>query len=148
MEQDNKDVSEKKQANGHDAQTEDAEQEKSFDEAGKETHDDIEINDIKIQETNEQNKQVTLQPDRLLDSHTKVIEYLCEILGNAVTKTVRESLIYEIYKDITVSNSIFKNKENFKLSLLKSLLDSECFDEYKLYFTDPEKCFKKWMCFL
>ena len=68
-----------------------------------------------------------------------MIEYLCEILGNAVTKTVRESLIYEIYKDITVSNSIFKNKENFKLSLLKSFLDSECFDEYKLYFTDPEK---------
>ena len=135
-----KEVSEEKQANEH-MYDDDVIQDKSLNETDKET------DEIKIPVTNEQNEQATLQADNLIDSHTRVIEYLCDILGNAVTKTLKELLMYEIYKDITASNFSFKNKGNFKSSVLTSLLDSECFDEYKVYFTDPEKSFKKWMCF-
>ena len=90
-------------------------------------------------------EQERLQADRLLDSHTKVIEYLCAIIGNAITKSLMHFLKYEINKDITVSNPIFESKKNFKLSVLKLLLEKECFDEYRLYLTDPRQSFKKWM---
>ena len=96
----------------------------------------------------EQEKQSALPADRLLDLHKKVVEYLSDVIGNAVTKALKDSMKYEIYKDTSVPNTTFTNKEKFKTSVLKLLLEKECFDEYRLYFTDPEKCFKKWMCYL
>ena len=87
----------------------------------------------------------SLEADRLLDSHTNVIECLCSIIGKAITRRLKKSLKYEINKDITVFNPIFKSKENFKLSVLKVLLEKKCFDEYKLYFTNPRQSYKKWV---
>ena len=83
--------------------------------------------------------------ETLKDSHTNMIECLCSIIGSAITKCLRNLLKYEINKDITISNPIFKSKENFKLSVLKVLLEKKCFDEYKLYFTNQKQSFKKWV---
>ena len=121
-----------------DTQIQEAEQRKLSDKQKTEAH------DIEIQATNAQEENVA---DSLLVSHAKMIEYLCDILENAMTKTLRKNLISEIDKDITTCNSIFKTKENFKLSVLKLLLDNESFEGYKLYFTNPEESFKKCMCF-
>lgn len=79
----------------------------------------------------------------LMDAHTKVVEYLFDIIETAVTKALKDSLKFEVYKDITRFNPSFKSKENFKVKILEILLGKK-FDEYELYFTEPEKCFKKW----
>ena len=146
LEDDNKAYFEKKQVpieqsddteEEYDAQMQEAKQRKSSDQQKTEAH------DIEIQATNAQEENVA---DSLLFSHTKMIEYLRDILENVITKTLRKNLISEIDKDITTYNSIFKTKENFKLSVLKLLLDNESFEGYKLYFTNPEESFKECMC--
>ena len=86
--------------------------------------------------------------DELKISHKTVIEYLLDIIENAVTEILRDSMKFEVYKDITMNNPTFKNKEKFKLKVLKVLLeDDKNFDQYKLFFTDPEESYKRWMGF-
>ena len=101
--------------------------------------------DSKMQEIYQEKSKVPLESDRLLDMHTKVVEYLCDVMGNTVTKALKVSMKLKVYKDITATNPAFESKKNFKLSVLELLLDKDCFEDYKLYFTDPEKSFEKSM---
>lgn len=84
--------------------------------------------------------------DELLVSHKRIIDYLFHIIENAIAEALKICMQYKVYKDITESKTSFQHKENFKLKVLTYLLEEESFDEYKLYFTNPEESFKKWMC--
>ena len=105
---------------------------------------------IKIKEIKEQEKvQLKAEAERyhkLIDSHKNVVDYLGAIIQGAITKVLQNSLIHKVCKSITKSNPNFINKETFKSAVLKELIEQADFDEYKLYFTDPEKSFKNWMC--
>ena len=98
----------------------------------------------KLEESKKSEQEEKERLDILTYSQTQVIGYLFEMIKVAINKALKNSMNIEVCEDITKSNPKFKNKENFKLAVLQHLLN-ENFDEYELYFTDTETCYKKWM---
>ena len=94
----------------------------------------------------EQSKAENKRYQKLLKLNQHVVAYLVQIIKGAITKVLQNSLIPKICIDLTKFNPNFKSKEIFKSAVLKELLEQADFDEYKLYFTDPEKSLKNWMC--
>jgi len=87
-------------------------------------------------------------------AHKNVVKLFCEIIKLATDQTLKQSIKFEVYKDMTKPGSDFEDKENFKcleskekfkFKVLQHLLDHN-FEQYKQYLTDPESSFKEWMC--
>jgi len=77
--------------------------------------------------------------------HTgKAIQYLCSILRPPIIEALTKSMKYAVHKSMARSDT-YLQRAKYKVKVLETLLEQNNFDHYKLYLTDPEASFEKWM---
>ena len=77
-------------------------------------------------------------------SYLALSNYFCSLLENATHTSLKESMLYAVYEDMKSDNT-YLSKNKYKCMVLRKLLDTDDFEEYKEYFSHPLDSFEKWM---